>query len=91
MSEAASRPEIASISSTSISLRDQIKADIDEIIASECIYCGDGMLKYVKLIDFFELILFKNSIYNSLIFQIRLIDVPFIPDDDYDRTQKEWE
>lgn len=38
--------EALSTSSTGISSRDQLKASIDEIIASECVYCGDSMIKY---------------------------------------------
>ena len=39
--------------SLKMSKRDQIRAELDDLIASECIYCGDIM---IKLIDkpFFE-------------------------------------
>ncbi|CAL8101844.1 unnamed protein product [Orchesella dallaii] len=57
--------EALSTSSTGISSRDQLKSSIDDIIASECVYCGDNMIK--------------------------LIDIPFIPQGDYEKVQKEWE
>ncbi|CAG7718037.1 unnamed protein product [Allacma fusca] len=65
LSEISAKHDVLSTGSTMVSLRDQIKSDIDEIIASECIYCGDNMIKQ--------------------------IDTPFIPEEDYDKIQKEWE
>jgi len=65
LSEVNRNHDIMSTGSAVISTRDQIKSDIDEIVASECVYCGDTMLK--------------------------LIDVPFIPEDDYMKVQREWE
>jgi len=42
------RPEdTTSTISVSLSMRDQIKADIDELVASECLYCGELMIEYV--------------------------------------------
>lgn len=40
-----SKDDAVSISSTSISAREQVKADIDAIVASECLYCGEMMIK----------------------------------------------
>jgi len=57
--------DMLSTGSAVISTRDQIKADIDDIVAYECIYCGDTMIK--------------------------LIDTPFISEDDFNRVQREWE
>lgn len=42
-----SKDDTVSVSSTSISARDQLKADIDAIVASECLYCGEMMIKSV--------------------------------------------
>lgn len=42
-----SKDDTVSISSTSISARDQLKADIDAIVASECLYCGESMIKSI--------------------------------------------
>lgn len=33
--------------SASLSTKDQIKADIDDLIACECLYCGDLMIEWV--------------------------------------------
>ncbi|XP_025159223.1 vacuolar protein sorting-associated protein 18 homolog isoform X3 [Harpegnathos saltator] len=42
------RPEdTASVASVALSTRDQIKADIDELIASECLYCGELMIESI--------------------------------------------
>ncbi|XP_032674629.1 vacuolar protein sorting-associated protein 18 homolog isoform X2 [Odontomachus brunneus] len=42
------RPEdTTSVASVSLSTRDQIKADIDELIASECLYCGELMIESI--------------------------------------------
>ncbi|KZC05612.1 Vacuolar protein sorting-associated protein 18 like protein, partial [Dufourea novaeangliae] len=42
------RPEdTTSVGSVSLSRKDQIKADIDELIASECLYCGDLMIESI--------------------------------------------
>lgn len=42
-----SKDDTVSISSTSISARDQLKGDIDAIVASECLYCGEMMIKSI--------------------------------------------
>lgn len=41
------KPEIdtASTGSTSLSTKEQIKADIDDLVASECLYCGELMIE----------------------------------------------
>lgn len=36
-----------SVRSVSLSTKDQIKADIDDLIASECLYCGELMIEWV--------------------------------------------
>ncbi|XP_020284361.1 vacuolar protein sorting-associated protein 18 homolog isoform X1 [Pseudomyrmex gracilis] len=42
------RPEdTTSMTSVSLSTRDQIKADIDELVASECLYCGELMIESI--------------------------------------------
>ncbi|EZA54658.1 vacuolar protein sorting-associated protein 18 homolog isoform X2 [Ooceraea biroi] len=42
------RPEDTnSVTSVSLSTRDQIKADIDQLIASECLYCGELMIESI--------------------------------------------
>lgn len=41
------RDDNASVGSATMSARDQIKADIDSIIASECLYCGDMMIRSI--------------------------------------------
>lgn len=44
------KPEdTTSVGSVSLSTKDQIKADLDELIASECLYCGEFMIEYVYL------------------------------------------
>ncbi|KAK3930225.1 Vacuolar protein sorting-associated protein 18-like protein [Frankliniella fusca] len=42
-----SKDDAISINSTSMSARDQLKADIDAIVASECLYCGEMMIKSI--------------------------------------------
>lgn len=37
--------DTTSVGSTSISTKDQVKTDIDELIASECLYCGELMIE----------------------------------------------
>lgn len=37
--------DTASIGMVSLSIKDQIKADIDELVASECLYCGELMIE----------------------------------------------
>lgn len=49
LNEATKNHDVTSTESAGISTRDQLKADIDEIVASECIYCGDTMIKYVPV------------------------------------------
>lgn len=40
------RPEdTRSVGSVSLSTKDQIKTDIDELVASECLYCGELMIE----------------------------------------------
>lgn len=42
------RPEdTTSVGSVSLSTKDQIKADINELIASECLYCGELMIESI--------------------------------------------
>lgn len=41
------QPDNVSTSSTSLSLRDQVKLDIDNIVASECLYCGEIMIRNI--------------------------------------------
>ncbi|XP_031837327.1 vacuolar protein sorting-associated protein 18 dor isoform X2 [Nomia melanderi] len=42
------RPEdTTSISSVPLSKKDQIKADIDDLVASECLYCGELMIESI--------------------------------------------
>ncbi|XP_076171976.1 vacuolar protein sorting-associated protein 18 dor [Ptiloglossa arizonensis] len=41
------KPDITSVGSTSLSKKDQIKADIDELVASECLYCGELMIETI--------------------------------------------
>ncbi|XP_076234523.1 vacuolar protein sorting-associated protein 18 dor isoform X2 [Calliopsis andreniformis] len=42
------RPEdTTSVGSVSLSRKDQIKADIDELVASECLYCGELMIESI--------------------------------------------
>ena len=45
LNEVSLKHDVLSTGSTVMSVRDQIKSDIDDIIASECIYCGDNMIK----------------------------------------------
>lgn len=37
--------DTTSIGMVSLSIKDQIKADIDELVASECLYCGELMIE----------------------------------------------
>ncbi|XP_067005382.2 vacuolar protein sorting-associated protein 18 homolog isoform X2 [Anabrus simplex] len=41
------REDTISVGSATMSARDQVKADIDDIIASECLYCGENMIKSI--------------------------------------------
>lgn len=34
-----------SIGSVTLSTKEQIKADIDDLVASDCLYCGDFMIE----------------------------------------------
>ncbi|XP_046660133.1 vacuolar protein sorting-associated protein 18 homolog isoform X2 [Homalodisca vitripennis] len=43
----ATASDTTSVGSTSLSLRDQLKTDIDSIVASECLYCGDYMINNI--------------------------------------------
>ncbi|XP_044574836.1 vacuolar protein sorting-associated protein 18 homolog isoform X2 [Cotesia glomerata] len=36
-----------SVGSVSLSTKDQIKADLDDLVASECLYCGDFMIESI--------------------------------------------
>lgn len=45
------KPEdTTSVVSVSLSTKDQIKSDLDYLIASECLYCGEFMIEYVLFI-----------------------------------------
>ena len=37
--------DTVSVASASLSARDQVKNDIDSIVASQCLYCGDYMIR----------------------------------------------
>ncbi|KAL2749921.1 vacuolar protein sorting-associated protein 18 isoform X1 [Vespula maculifrons] len=39
--------DTTSIGLVSLSIKDQIKADIDELVASECLYCGELMIESI--------------------------------------------
>ncbi|XP_076620663.1 vacuolar protein sorting-associated protein 18 dor [Colletes latitarsis] len=39
--------DTTSVGSVSLSTKDQIKADIDEVVASECLYCGELMIESI--------------------------------------------
>lgn len=39
------KDDTISIGSVSLSTKEQIKADIDDLIASDCLYCGDFMIE----------------------------------------------
>ncbi|XP_047356828.1 vacuolar protein sorting-associated protein 18 homolog isoform X3 [Vespa velutina] len=39
--------DTTSIGMVSLSIKDQIKADIDELVASECLYCGELMIESI--------------------------------------------
>ncbi|XP_049801385.1 vacuolar protein sorting-associated protein 18 homolog isoform X1 [Schistocerca nitens] len=41
------RDDAVSLGSATMSARDQLKADIDSIIASECLYCGEYMIRSI--------------------------------------------
>lgn len=70
------KPDITSVGSTSLSKKDQIKADIDELVASECLYCGELMIEWVILevnhIDYYTSILIElcKQIGNRKIFNL---------------------
>lgn len=40
---------ISTDGSASMSTKDQIKSDIDDLIASECLYCGELMIEWVLI------------------------------------------
>nr|CAD7570178.1 unnamed protein product [Timema californicum] len=42
-----SREDTVSVGSATISARDQLKADINSIVASECLFCGDMMIRSI--------------------------------------------
>lgn len=43
------KPDEPSLSgSNSLTTKEQIKSDIDELVASECLYCGELMIEYVS-------------------------------------------
>lgn len=39
--------DTTSVASVSLSVKDQVKADIDELVASECLYCGELMIESI--------------------------------------------
>jgi hypothetical protein len=43
------RDDNVSMGSATLSARDQVKSDIDSIIASECLYCGEMMIRYTMM------------------------------------------
>jgi hypothetical protein len=61
-----SADDVQSVDSRSLKLskKDQLRAELDDLIASECLHCGDIMIK--------------------------MIDKPFIEDEDFDRITNEW-
>ena len=58
--------DIQSVDSRSLRLsrKDQLRAELDDLVALQCIHCGDIM--------------------------IRMIDKPFISDDNFDNAVKDW-
>ncbi|KAK7864534.1 hypothetical protein R5R35_007310 [Gryllus longicercus] len=41
------RDDTVSLGSASMSARDQVKAEIDDLVASECLYCGERMIRSI--------------------------------------------
>lgn len=70
------RPEdTSSLVSVSLSTRDQIKADIDELVASECLYCGELMIEYVfECLKLFHSTLSLSILHSAIkIFTVKMI------------------
>lgn len=41
--------DAVSLSSAGVSARESVKADIDHIVASECLYCGENMIRNIDM------------------------------------------
>ncbi len=59
--------DVQSVDSRSLKLsrKDQLRAELDNLVASECIHCGEVMIK--------------------------MIDKPFISNDNFDRVMQDWQ
>ena len=61
---------------------------MDDLIASECVFCGDLMIRsLVEEKRTFESI---NDVIASNLLTLRNIDKPFIDDQEFDRVIAEW-
>ena len=66
----------------------QAQGELDDLIASECVFCGDLMIRsLVEEKRTFESI---NDVMASNLLTLRNIDKPFIDDQEFDRVIAEW-
>ena len=60
---------------------------MDDLIASECVFCGDLMIRSLVDETTFESV---NDDMASNLLTLRNIDKPFIDDQEFDRVIAEW-
>ena len=58
---------------------------MDDLIASECVFCGDVMIRSLV-----EEKTFESDDMASNLLTLRNIDKPFIDDQEFDRVIAEW-
>lgn len=77
-----------------ITRRDKVKESLDKLLASECFFCGEIMIRYIIYIsttmDKINLFLNKHDKY-LYYYHFSLIDKPFIEDADFENIKQEWE
>lgn len=67
-----------SLASSSLGTREQLLQDLDDIMAADCVLCGESVIRQIRIIsNLQELIL--NVPFNLI---YRLIDAPFTVEDD---------
>ena len=65
----------------------QAQGELDDLIASECVFCGDLMIRSLVDETTFESV---SDDMASNLRTLRNIDKPFIDDQEFDRVIAEW-
>jgi hypothetical protein len=47
-----------SLASSSLGLREQLLQDLDDILAADCILCGEAVIKYIRIISSLPVMIF---------------------------------